>query len=254
MAYVALALCISAPVIVLVIHLKFPRNKVTSFLFPRFLSNREYPKSVIRQAGTSWFLFGVWLPTTALTALNALSVDRMDNNLLLMGVTAFAAPIIAVMALFIGIYYLAIGIFARAKMVKPGFQSIFATETDRLDLYMKRLMRYTKINIASFVLVIGLPITEASAGVEPEGIVVLINVALLITFIMTTWRVRNYLVKSATAMAQSGEETLASTLGNPLVMFFMWYYSFALKKKYDRCLKQTQPTGRSNSDVTCHNR
>ena len=135
-------------------------------------------------------------------------------------------------------------------MVKPGFQSIFATETDRLDLYIKRLMKYTKINIASFALVIGLPITEAVAGVEPEGIVVLINVALLITFIMTTWRVRNYLVKSATAMAQSGEDTLASTLGNPLVMFLMWYYSFALKKKYDHFRKQGQPTERSNSELT----
>jgi hypothetical protein len=171
-----------------------------------------------------------------------------------MGIIAFAVPIIAVMSLFIAIYYLSVGVFARSQKIKPGFQSIFATETNRLDLYMKRLIRYTKINIATFVLVIGIPVTEAAAGVEPEGIVVLVNVALLITFIVTMWRVRNYLVKSAIAMEQSGEDTLTSTLGNPLAMLFGWYYSFALKKKYDLHRKQTQPTNPSGSDVTYQNR
>ncbi|OEU60755.1 MAG: hypothetical protein BBJ57_03265 [Desulfobacterales bacterium PC51MH44] len=254
MAYIALILCVFMPSIVLAAHFRFAGNIVTPFLLPRLLSHREYPKSVIRQAGTGWFVFSTWLLTTALTVPNALLGDGVDDNLWLMGIIAFAVPIIAVMSLFIAIYYLSVGIFARSKKIKPGFQSIFATDTNLLDLYMKRLIRYTKINISSIVLLIVIIAIEGTAGVEPEGIVVLINVALLITFIITTGRVRNYQVKSAIAMEQSGEDTLTSTLGNPLAMLFMWYYSFALKKKYDLHRKQTQPSNPSSSDVTYQNR
>lgn len=254
MDYVAFILCVCVPGIVLAVHFRFPRNNVTSFLLPRFLSYREYPKYIIRQAGTGWLIFSAWLPTTALTLANALPKGWVDDSLLAMGIIAFAVPIIAVMSLFIAIYYLSVGVFARSKMIRPGFQSIFATDTSRLDLYMKRLIRYTVINIATFVLVIGIPVIEAVAGVDPEGIVVLVNVVLLITFLLTMWRVRNYLVKSAIAMEQSGGDALASTLGNPLAMLFIWYNSFALKKKYDLRRKQTQPINQSCSEATYQSR
>jgi hypothetical protein len=251
--YLALALCICIPIVVLTIHFRFPRNIVTSFLIPRFLSKREYPKHVFRQAGTGWFVFSAWLLMIIYAIASNLPKDGMDNNLWLMGIIAFAMPIISIMSLFIAIYYLSIGIFSKSKKITPGFQSFFATDADQLDLYMKRLIRYTKINIATLVLAIGIPVTEAVAGIEPQGIVILINVAFLITFIMTTWRVRNYLVKSATAMGQSGKDILVFTLGNPLAMLFLWYYSFALKKKYDLQRKQPQPTDSSGSDVTYQN-
>jgi hypothetical protein len=254
LAYIVLILCACASGMVLAVHFRFPRNKVTSFLLPRFLSDCEYTKSVFRQAGTGWFVFSAWLLTTALAVANALPGHWVHDNFWLTGIIAFAVPIIAVMSLFIAIYYLSIGIFARSNKIKPSFQSIFATDADRLDLYMKRLRRYTVINIAAFVLVIAVPSIEAVAGVEPEGIVVLINVVLLITFIMTIWRVRNYLVKSAIAMEQSGGDTLAATLGNPLAMLFMWYYSFALKKKYNLLRKQAQSGNPSRTDVTYQNR
>lgn len=254
MAYVVLILCACVPGIVLAVHFRFPGNNFTFFLLPRFLSNREYPKYVFRQAGTGWFVFSAWLPTTAFAIANVLPKDWVDDSLWAMGIIAFAVPIITVMSVFIAIYYLSIGIFARSNKIRPSFQSIFATDANRLDLYMKRLTIYTVINIAAFVLVIAVPTIEAVAGVEPEGIVVLINGVLLITFIMTIWRVRNYLVKSAIAMDQSGEDTLTATLGNPLAILFAWYYSFALKKKYNLHRKQVQSANPSRTDVTYQNR
>lgn len=254
MAYVTIFLCACVPSIVLAVHFRFPGNNVTSFLLPRFLSNREYPKYVFRQAGTGWFVFGAWLLTTVLAIANVLPKDWVHDTLWVMGIIAFAVPIIAVMSLFIAIYYLSIGIFARSNKIKPSFQSIFATDIDRLDLYVKRLKRYTVINITSFVLAIGIPIIKAVAGIEAEGIIDLVNVAFLITFIVTTWRVRDYLVKSAIAMQQLGEDTFISSLGNPLAMLFMWYYSFDLKKKYNLLRNQAQPANPSRTDATYQNR
>jgi hypothetical protein len=249
-----LAVCIFMPGIVLAAHFRFAGNNVTPFLLPRFLSNCEYPKSIIRQAGTGWFLFCVWLLTIAMAVSYAIPRELTHDSFWFLGIFAFAVPIIAVMSLFIAIYYLSIGVFARSKNVKPSFQSIYATETNRLDLYMKRLRRYLKINIVTFVLLIGIIGTEAAMGVEPDGIVVLINVALLITFIMTTWRVRNYLLKATIAMEQSREDTFTKTLGNPFAMSFMWYYSFALIKKYDSFRRLPQSTPQSRSNVTSYNR
>ena len=71
----------------------------------------------------------------------------------------------------------------------------------------------------------------------------------LITFIMTTWRVRDYLVKAAKVMGQSGEKILAATLGNPLAFIFAWYYAYDLKKKYDNFRNQP-PTNRPTPSKT----
>ena len=85
--------------------------------------------------------------------------------------------------------------------------------------------------ISLFLLAVLIP-TEIILGIEERGLIILFNVTLLITFIMTIWRIRAYIVKSATAMDLSANKYLLSTLFHPLAIFFVWIHSFSLIRKF----------------------
>jgi hypothetical protein len=225
-------------VAVLYFHFHFSGNPVLQYLRPRFLPNRGHSKVVYRQAGTSLLILALWLATTTATAFSLIPRSLLEHSRILMAVVCFAIPVAVVMALVVSIYYLGVGIFARAATVSPAFRSILETDAAQLDLYVKRMTRCTRINLMALALTFGLPCLEALAGVEPKGIVVLVNVACLVTFILSLWRLRAYCVNVAMSLGGSGRDVLLSTLGGPSAIFFVWRHSFALQRQYQEYRSQ----------------
>jgi hypothetical protein len=182
-------------VAVLYFHFHFSGNPVLQYLRPRFLPNRGHSKVVYRQAGTSLLILTLWLATTTATAFSLIPRSLLEHSRILMAVACFAIPVAVVMALVVSIYYLGVGIFARVVTVSPAFRSILETDAAQFDQYVKRMTRCTRINLTVLALTFGLPCLEALAGVEPKGIVVLVNVACLAMFILSLWRLRAYCVE-----------------------------------------------------------
>ena len=246
MAYFILALCVLTPIGVVYFHFRRSGNPVIQYLRPQFLPNREHSKQVYRQAGTGLLVLGLWLATTTATAFSILPRSLLEGSRVLMAVTCFVIPVAVVMIIVVSIYYLGVGIFARDATASPAFRSILETDTGRLEFYVKRLARCTRINLTALVLAVGLPCLEGMAGVEPNGIAVMLNVACLATFIMSLWRLRAYCVNVATAMGGSGKDVLLSTIGSPLAVFFLWRHSFALQRQYEQYRRRSaeEPTPR----------
>lgn len=239
------------PFAVLFGHLRFPGNSFTPFMIPRFLKDKDHPKSVFRQAGTGLLILVLWLVTAMICILSLFPTLMSNGNQVFLGFAFFVMPIVIVMMIIVGVYYLGVGIFSRASTVTPVFRSAFVTESIQLDLYVKRMIRYTKINLISLSLAIGLPVLEALSGIKPVGIIVLVNVSFLITFILTLWRLRFYCVNVAAAMGHSGRELLLSTLGGPSKVLFLWRHAFVLRQQYEQ--HQGQTARQANREWTAPN-
>ncbi len=232
MATMILALTIIYLILVIVLRLAIPGNAITPWIIPQFLSNVEYPRAVVRKAGVGWIVFSIWIATLAISLSNALPVAWTKGHLVFTVLLLALVPFTAFLLLISGICFLAVGVFTQSDVVRPRLQSIFATEPGKLDVYIRRLGLWTRVNLIVLPLAVLVPVVEAILGVKAEGPVVLLNVAFLITFIMSLWRMRAYIVKSAIAMEKSGADYFLSTLGRPSAILMVWYHSHELRKRY----------------------
>lgn len=219
------------PVIVFSVHQKFPGNQFTPYFIPKNLTERKYPKAVLRQSGVAYWMFALWIFSfIAVTTLFFL--PAIEKIPVLLAALFFILPIILGMSLLIGLIYLCRGLFGRDDTVKPGIETIYQAEKEQLPKYIRKIKIYNGINLSCpLLLMIAIPLEEW-LGIAQNGYAILFNVSLLITFIMTLWRIRAYLVKAAMVMDLSANKILSQTLGSPLGIFFVWIHSFLMIKKF----------------------
>lgn len=170
-----------------IIHSLYPKNPISPYLIPRFLGDGQFSKSALRQTGTSWIVFSLWLLSITFTLPYLFPKGWLDGNFWIVGLFAFVIPVISIMLLIAGIYYICIGIFSRKEMITPALKTDRVIDPELREVYIKRLIRITKINLISLVLFIGVPIIEAILDVEANGYVALVNISFLITFIFFIW-------------------------------------------------------------------
>jgi hypothetical protein len=209
-----------------------PNNSLTPLLIPRYIGGRKQPKVVFRQVGTAWLVWSV-----TLFALTAAIVERViqpgHSNygkafVLFMVVSSFVTVILQI----VGWYYLALGVFSRTAEVRPGLQSMYSIEPDRLAHDVSRLGRCALVNIISLFLTVAVPACEAAFQVEPRGLVVLLNVSFLITFILSLWRLRYHLGRSRRAMEALLQQELPSRSFRSSSELLIWYDVYRIRKYY----------------------
>jgi len=222
------------PLIVLGLRRFAPTGKLVRFMTPRFLSRSEHTKVELRQAGVGWILWSAWLFLIPIAAISKVPFNWLESNRIVMAATFFVVPVTAVILQIAGWMLLIQGLTARTEQTSPLMNSIFAADPRKLAAYIKRMWHYARISMTALALTIVVPVTEAFLEVEPTGKVVLVNVFFLITFILTLWRTRAYVVKSSIAMSQCGMQALYSTLGGPASIFFVWYNAYQVRQQYLR--------------------
>ncbi|HNV87154.1 MAG TPA: hypothetical protein PKL97_09380 [Candidatus Omnitrophota bacterium] len=221
------------PAAVFALQRKFPGNKITPYLTPKILADRKYPKAELRRAGLGCCVLSAWLFALLFITTDFFlpAVERLPA---LQALLFLALPITSVSCLIIGLSYLARGIFGRGDKVEPGLESMNAARKECLPEYIRKIKIYNAVNLACPLLLAVFIPAEVSLGIAESGRAVLFNVSLLITFILTLWRIRVYLVKAATVMDLSANKILRSTLSSPLGIFFVWFHSVTLVRKFKR--------------------
>jgi hypothetical protein len=100
-----------------------------------------------------------------------------------------------------------------------------------VKLYVKKLKFYTAMNL-SFLAVGILSLTACIVLKKYIGEKLIpLNIICLIGFIMTLWRVRIYITKTALAIDLPGKDYFLSTLSGPIGITLAWIHAFALIKK-----------------------
>ena len=233
MPYLILGTAIALPILITVVRAASPANRVTPWLIPRLLHASSYSKSVLRRAGTGWIAFSLWIGTFVIFASNALPDVWTKRYGMALGVVTATVLFTSFLLLICGLYFLVIGVWARAEVTKITLQSVFAADPNELDAYVRRLRRWSRINLWSGLFVVALPVLEGAIGVKPERSVVLINVALLITFILSLWRMRAYIMKSTTVMDQVGGPDILPAPGGSGALLLVRSHSRRVLKRYE---------------------
>lgn|GEM_PF-6540501 len=221
------------PLLIFIAHRKFPGNKITPYLTLKLLADRKYPKAALRQAGTGYSLFALWIFLVIFVTTHFF-LSFIERSSFLLAVLFFVSPLASAVSLVLGISYLLSGLFGRGDAIKPGLESMNEAQKELLPRYIRKIKIYNVINLSGLSLLILLIPMEESLGLAENGPVIFFNVSLLITFIMTLWRIRAYLVKSATVMDLSPNKVLSSTLSNPFGVFFVWIHSILIIKKFNQ--------------------
>lgn len=248
MAFQILAMLVILATVVFLSHYHIRGNSITPYLLPRLLKKEKHPKAEFRKAGVGWLVFAVWLAGTAISIVVTYS-GYMDKNKVLMGVFAFALPIFTAMSLFIGLYYLGVGIFSRSETVVPELESMFEVDTGQLDLYVKKMNLYAKNSLRVLSLLI-VSVTFQVLSDVSTTFGILINVACLIAFILLTNRLSDYVSKTAQAMSESDVYSYGSMLGFPASLLMDFYHVYKLNKKYTEYLThQTDPAPENTEAV-----
>ncbi|HKK19953.1 MAG TPA: hypothetical protein VJ983_00660 [candidate division Zixibacteria bacterium] len=229
MSYLPLIVCLLAPLGVLLYHRMDPESPITPYLTPKFLGKEKHTKNELKQAGTAWMLFSLWVVAVCASVLSVQTDKNPSGIMAIVLLIACIVPVVAFILFIAGMFYLGQGIFSRKDMVSPALQSMFAADAARLDFYVRKLVLYTKINLTAIALAVGLPFIEAALKVEASGAAVLINVVLLITAILSFWRMRDYVVKCRVAMGESKVGTFGTVFGPA---FLIWYQAFKIRKQY----------------------
>jgi hypothetical protein len=185
------------PLIILAVYLFNPGNKAIRYFLPRFLSDGEYPKAVLRQAGSGCLFLSVWLFAIIVAVASTADFKAIEKIPWLMALLFFILPVVLAMFFCVGFYYLL------------------------------------------FVCILSLTVCGICGKPYDEKLIPL-NVACLIGFIITLWRIRTYIAKTAIAMDLSGEKYFFSTLFSPVAMFFVWIHAFALIRKFNQYQLKTQ--------------
>ncbi len=219
-------------IVILAVYFINPGNSLIRYFVPRFLPDKEHSKKTLRQAGTGCIFFSAWLTAIIVSVYSSIDFKILENILWLMALLCFILPIVLIMFLCIGLYYLAIGIFAKSDNIKPKFQSIFAANKSDLEIYIKKLKFYTILNLSFlFMTVLSVTMNIIFEKYVGEKLIPL-NILFLIGFILTLWRVRAYITKTAIAMDLSGKKYLLTTLFYPTSIFFVWINSVKLLKMF----------------------
>ncbi len=218
------------PVALLTLLTLHPDSAMAQYLKPRLLREPRYPKAVLRQAGTAWILLGLWIIIAPFYFLQVISVDSLKSSGVLTALFAFVFPVTGATLTLAGILHLCKGIFSRSALAAPGTESIHTTDPAQGGRYLRRLSAYLRINLAALVLTVGSPFIEAAFGLEPAGWVVLTNVSLLITFILTIHRLRFYTARCIIAMGLHEEESLLTALPGGLKIVSFWVRAFRVEK------------------------
>ena len=228
------------PIFVLVFRMKGGGHRLMAWLIPEILRDEKHPKTKLRRVGTAYFLFGLWLVAIPLALTYLLPDQQIDRYPWACGLLYFVIPLLAVLSLIIGIYYVILGVFGRGEYIRPKLESMYYAQKQNQDTYVRKLRVYTIINLASLCLLLIIVPVEAYLNVPARYYVVLPNVALLITFIMTIWRIRAYIVKVATSMDLHATGFLLSTLFHPFAIFMVWAHSISLIRQFNRSQDRRQ--------------
>jgi hypothetical protein len=233
------------PIIVFVVHKRYPANPITPYFIPKNLTGQKYPKSQLRQVGVGYCILALWL-FSLIVVTTAYFLPFIEQVPALMAALYFILPIVTVMSLIIGASYLLRGIFGRGDMAKPPLESINDAQREDLPKYIHKIKIYNVVNLSCPVLLAILIPIEVMLGVAERGPAILINVSLLITFIMTLWKIRIYLAKAAKVMDLPANKILLSTLSNPLAVFFVWVHSIMVIKKFNQQKQASEHMSKSN--------
>jgi len=228
------------PLIILAVYFFLPGNSAIRYLIPRFLLDKEYPRASLRQAGSGCLVLSFWLVAIVAAVSSTADFKVLEKMPWLLALLFFVLPIVSAMFFCIAIYYLVIGIFAKSDNIRPRFQSVFYADKKDVKLYVRRLKLYTALNL-SFLVVCIISLTVCGVCGKPyDEKLIPLNVACLIGFIITLWRIRTYIAKTAIAMDLSGEKYFFSTLFSPAAVFFVWIHAFALIRKFNQYQLKTQ--------------
>jgi hypothetical protein len=207
---------------------------------PCFLTDKEHSKKTLRQAGTGCLFLSAWLIGIIASVCSTVDFKVLEKMMWLLALVCFILPIVLVMVFCIGLYYLIIGIFAKSDNIRPTFQSIFSADRADLKKYVKKLRFYTVLNLSLlFMTVLSVTMNIVFEKHVGERLIPF-NVFFLIGFILTLWRARAYIVKTAIAMELSGKKYFLETLFHPMSVFFVWFNSFKLIKMYYNSLCLTE--------------
>lgn len=228
------------PIIILAVYLFNPAGNAIRYFIPRFLPDREYPKALLRQAGSGCLFLSVWLFGIIVAVSSTTDFKALEKMSWLMALLFFIIPIVIVLFFCVGIYYLLIGVLAKSDNIRPKFQSVFCADKKELSFYVRKLKFYTALNlIFLFVCVLSLSLC-AAYGKSVEGKLIPLNIICLIGFILTLWRIRAYIAKTAIAMDLPGRKYFLSTLFSPIGILFVWIHAFALIRKCYKYQPHTQ--------------
>ena len=220
------------PIIILALYFFNQNNSIVKHFIPRLLSDREHSKESLRQAGVGCLCLSAWLIGIIAAVSSTIDSKIIERMVWPLALLYFVLPLILMMFFCIGVYYLAIGVLAKENNVRPKLQSIFSAEKANLELDVKKMKLYTALNL-SFLFMTILSVTINIVFEEYVGEKLIpFNVLFLIGFILTLWRVRTYITKTAQAMDLSGKKYLLTTLFHPIGIFFVWIHSFKLIKMF----------------------
>ncbi len=218
------------PLVVLFFHIKLPGNKITPYLIPKNLADRKYPKVELRRAGAGCYALAIWCFSVVYVTV-LFFWKSVEHARLLLPLLFFVLPIVMLMSLVIGTIYLTRGIFGRGEAA-DGLESFGEGSKEQLPRYILKLKFYNVVNMLALLMLVVLIPLEAAMGTGTRGWPVLLNVSLLITFILTLWRIRFYLVRAVVLLDLSSNKVLASTLGSPIGVLFVWFHSILILRKF----------------------
>lgn len=234
------------PIVILAAYFFSPNKNLIKYFVPCFLPDKEHAKKTLRQAGAGCLFLSAWLVGIIASVCTAVDFEILEKMVWLLALVCFILPIALAMFFCIGLYYLIIGIFAKSDNVKPKFQSIFSADKADLERYIKKLKFYTVLNLSLlFMTILSVTINIVFEKYVGEELIPF-NVLFLIGFILTLWRVRAYITKTAIAMDLSGKKYLLTTLFHPASVFFVWINSFKLIKMFKNTNKNVLQLSMSN--------
>ncbi|PWB72523.1 hypothetical protein C3F09_06545 [candidate division GN15 bacterium] len=232
MIYYWIVLAVGLPVLAVALNRTAADNPLGGYLRPRLLSGTEHTKSELRQAGVAWIVWSAWLISIPIALISRVPFKQFESSRIILAAMFFVLPVTVAVLQIVGWLYLLQGLLGRTTQATPIVQSMFAADENKLEIYIGRMWHYARLSMTALALTIVVPVTEAYFEVEPTGPVVLVNVFFLISFIMTLWRARVYVVKSCVVLSRSGQEVLFSMLGGPASILHVWRNAYCVRQQY----------------------
>jgi hypothetical protein len=232
MAIVWIIIIAGLPVVAIILRLFARDHLLTQYLTPQFLNRTDHTKVELCQSGTAWILWSGWLLLLPIAAVSQIAFKQLETHPIVMAMLFFIIPVTSAVLQIAGWILLVQGVFGRYNRTTPLVDSMFAADPEMLGTYIRRMWWYARVSMTTLALAILVPVSEAYLEVPPTGVVVLVNAFFLITFILTLWRTRIYVVKSCVAMSQSGREAFYSTVGSPESILFVWYNAYQVRQEY----------------------
>lgn len=234
------SLCVVYPLAVVYLY-KINPGKATPYLVPRLLNDGSYSKKTFRKAGIAWFVLSLWLLTTGFTVPAMFPLKWVESNYLFMGIFMFGLPIFSIMFLLVSFYYLFVGIFSRKQAETSSFKSVYVEEKIDVAMCMKKLKRYTFINVTSFLLMVASITIQSILSIETNGYLALLDALFLGGFIFTIGPIKDNAIKTSMGMGDEGRVYRQSNEDDTFKKLFYWNHSSELRKLYQQMKKDQSP-------------